>query len=344
MLVRITHLDGRLPNVALMRLSAWHKHRGDDVTFTRLAGRDLFERDYDRVYGSAIFAFTKPKVDRFLATWPGAILGGSWDPDNKLTVESITGGNSDDALDYDIYPEFTASIGFTQRGCRFNCGFCSVRRREGRARAVGTIEQLWRDDRYPRNVHLLDNDFFGQPKRDWTSRIAEMVNGHFKISFSQGVNIRVITPEIAQALASVEYRDIDFKERRLYTAWDSLGDRDLFFRGVDILEDAGIPARHLRVYMLTGWAKDETMSDIMARFDAMVERGIEPYPMVYDLRATEPARYRELKRFQRYVVTGLYRAGPFSGYDTSRGPRNRARERAQGHIQGHLALEATTAP
>ncbi len=322
MKIRLTQIDGKLPNLALMKLSHWHKARGNDVYFTRQAHRDLYEPDYDVVYGSAIFEFSAPKIVRFLADWPNAILGGSYDKHNKLKVEDITGPY--DGLDYSIYPTFEPSLGYTQRGCRFACDFCSVPIREGKAYSVNVIAGIWRGPGHPKKLHLLDNDFFGQPKSEWTARIEEMRDGDFRVCFNQGVNIRVITPEIAKAIASVQYRDDSFSERRLYTAWDSLGDQRLFFRGIHHLEEAGIPPKHIRAYMLTGFDAAETYDAIRVRFDAMVERGIEPYPMVFDCRATEPDRYRKLKQFQRWVVTGLYRAVPFENYDSNmksgRGP------------------------
>jgi hypothetical protein len=323
MRVRLTQIDGSLPNLALMKLSHWHKAKGDSVFYTRKSEPDMFEGSYDRVYGSAIFEFSKHKVARFLAAWPEAIIGGSYDKDNKLTVEDIIGAPYE-GLDYSYWPDFKPSIGYTQRGCRFKCGFCSVPGREGKARSVSSVANVWRGPGHPKKLHLLDNDFFGQPKRDWMSCIAEMRNGDFRVCFNQGVNIRVITPEIAAALASVEYRDDSFSERRLYTAWDSLGDEELFFRGVRHLEAAGIPPKHIRAYMLTGFDPNETYEAIRYRFDAMVALGIEPYPMVLDCRETDPDRYRRLKQFQRWVVTGLYRAVPFSEYDTARKSRSRS--------------------
>lgn len=56
---------------------------------------------------------------------------------------------------------------------------------------------------------------------------------------------------------------------------------------------------------------------IWHRFHRMVARGIEPYPMVFDTRATDLERYRGLKAFQRWVVTGLYRAVPFEDYNVN---------------------------
>ena len=116
---------------------------------------------------------------------------------------------------------------------------------------MNTIMNIWRPHT-ERCILLLDNDFFGQPKEQWQARIDELREGHFKVNFSQGVNVRLINDEAAQALASVRYYDGRFTRRRLYTAWDNLGQEKIFFQGVDRLEAAGIPPRHLMVYMLVG--------------------------------------------------------------------------------------------
>jgi hypothetical protein len=80
------------------------------------------------------------------------------------------------------------------------------------------------------------------------------------------------------------------------------------------------------VYMLVGYDKRETWERIWHRFHMMVSRGVEPYPMVFDCRATDVARYRDLKRFQRWVVTGLYRAVPFADYDAGRKAKRPTRD------------------
>jgi hypothetical protein len=332
MRVRLTQLDGTLPNLALMKLAHWHRQRGDEITLTRQAHRDLLEPSYDRVYGSAIFLFSAPKVARFKADWPGAILGGTGShpdknhPDRKRTVEGMLPTNSGEYehYDYSIFPNFQPSIGFTQRGCRLDCKFCVVPNKEGKPRSVNTVADIWRGDGHPKKLHLLDNDFFGQPQAEWQARILEMRDGGFKVCLNQGINVRHLSPAAAEALATIEYRDDKFSERRLYTAWDNLKDESIFFLGVDMLETAGVPSKHLRTYMLVGFDKNETWDRIHHRFGRMVERGIEPFPMVFDCRATDPARYRALKQFQRWAVTGLYRAVPWSDYDcnakSGRGP------------------------
>ncbi|BCH33220.1 hypothetical protein MesoLjLc_51500 [Mesorhizobium sp. L-8-10] len=307
--VRICQLDGSLPNLALMKLAHYHRASGHQVTFRHGAAavmRELGEPDYDRVYASAIFKFSAPLIDRFLEQWPDAIVGGTG-TDSKRTVENIIGHYN--GLDYSLQPSFKASIGFTQRGCRLKCRFCVVPDKEGKPFSVASVADIWRGPGFPKHLHLLDNDFFGQPEPEWRARLEEIGEGGFKVSFTQGINVRAMTPEIAGALAMIEYRDDQFKRRRLYTAWDNLKDEAVFFRGVDMLAAAGVQPEHLMVYMLVGFDKRETWERIHHRFNRMVERGIRPYPMVYD------QSRKDLKRFQRWVVTGLYRAIPFAEYD-----------------------------
>lgn len=330
MMVRITQLDGTLPNLALMKLAAFHKAHGDEVVFTRSPYRHLDEPEYGRVYGSAIFAFSSDRVDRLKAEYPEAIIGGTGTRD-PMTVEQIIGQDWR-GVDYSMYPKFDASIGFTQRGCRLACKFCVVPWKEGKPRSENTVAELWRGPGYPKHIHLLDNDFFGGP--GWQERIAEIREGGFKVCFSQGINVRMVTDEVAEALASIEYRDDGFQRRRLYTAWDNLKDEKVFFKGVDILERAGVPPHHLMVYMLVGFDKKETWERIFHRFNRMTELGIRPYPMVFDIRDKDPEHYRQLKRFQRWAIRPAKLGVPWEEYSTAR-DLGRADPR-----QGDLFMEA----
>lgn len=308
MAVRITQIDGKLPNLALMRIAAFHRAKGHEIYFTRDVERGLFEPEYAAVYGSSIFQFSRHRLDRLVAAFPGAIIGGTGSTSLR-TVEDIIGNVGD--LDYSLYPDFTASIGFTQRGCRLKCKFCVVPTKEGRNRSVSTIAEIWRGTGYPRNLHLLDNDFFGQPREQWQARAAEIRDGKFKVCINQGINVRLIDDEAAATLATLDYRDDSFKSPRLYTAWDNLRDEKIFFDGMDRLERAGIPAKHVMAYMLIGYDITETWGRIWHRFNRMVERGISPYPMVFDRKRTD------LLSFQRWVITGIYRFVKWDEYKRS---------------------------
>lgn len=306
MRVLLVQIDGKLPNLALMKLAHWHRTRGDEVVLTRSIHPDIFYRP-DRVYGSAIFTMSSPKIARFREQYPEGILAGTG-TSSRMTVEELI-GDEYEHYDYTDYPNFTASIGFTQRGCRLKCKFCVVPAKEGKPRSVNTVADIWRGEGHPKHLHLLDNDFFGQP--EWQQRLDEIKAGDFKVCFNQGINVRLIDDTVAAGLSEIAYYDDGFKSRRLYTAWDNLKDEKIFFRGVDTLERHGVPASHLMAYMLVGFDPAETWERIFHRFDRMVERGIRPYPMVFD------PTHKELKRFQRWAVRKYYEHIPFDEFEQS---------------------------
>ena len=308
--VRLVHIDGKLPNLALMKLGHWHKSIGDHVVLTRHVQPTMFEPvAYDRVYGSAIFTRSTDKVAALLVRIPRRGGGGNrqrlslwtyrWSRKLASTNTSTTTTT--------CTPNIPWSLGFTQRGCRLRCGFCVVPAKEGRPRPVNSIWDIWRVGS-PRAVVLLDNDFFGQPATQWRDRIAELRDGGFKVNFSQGINIRLIDDETAAALASVKYYDGRFLYRRLYTAWDNLGQERIFFRGLETLREAGIPPRHLMVYMLVGYAPNETMGEILYRYQRLKDAGCMPYPMVYN------DGDKLLKAFQRWVVGRFDEVVPWEQY------------------------------
>jgi hypothetical protein len=287
----------------------------------------MLEPSYDKVYGSAIFDFSKERVERFRQEFPTAIIGGTWNTDDDLTVETHLGVPESANYDYAPYPDFDGSLGFTARGCRLKCKFCVVPGKEGPPRPVATIADIWRGEGHPKRLHLLDNDFFGQPKPSWQARLAEIRDGGFKVCFNQGINIRMIDDESAEAIASVPYYDDGFKVRRIYTAWDNIGDEARFFRGIDTLASAGIPPHHVMAYMLIGYDKRETWERIFVRHNKMVALGIRPYPMVFDPingrrqiplgGCNQRIGYRTLAEFQRWVIRKAYTFIAFEDYDVN---------------------------
>lgn len=320
MRVLLWHLDGRLPNLALMRLAAYHRSRGDVVELRRVRNPTALDESafreveprfddprWDRVYGSAIFARTRPLVERLAALYPGAELGGTGTWDIGRTLDDV--GVGDGPLDYSDYPGWRASIGFTQRGCRFRCGFCVVPAKEGPARTHHTIAQIWRGEPWPRHLLLLDNDFFGGAQ--WRDRIAEIRAGRFRVSFTQGINVRVLSDEAAAAIASVDYRADDMRERRLYTAWDQLGDERVLFRGLRRLVAAGVKPDDIMVYMIVGYAPGETHEDRDYRRRQLRAFGCRPYPMPY-------RRDPELVGFQRWVVGAYDKRIPWERWHAAR--------------------------
>ena len=128
--VLLIQVDGKLPNLALMKLAHWHRSQGHTVTLTKRRPRDLFDPSYDTVYASAIFSDSRKFFPRIRSDWPNVIFGGTGTT-NPLTVESIIGTDYE-FYDYQDYPDFKESIGFTKRGCRLSCKFCVVPEKEGK--------------------------------------------------------------------------------------------------------------------------------------------------------------------------------------------------------------------
>lgn len=313
--VRLTQLDGKLPNLALMKLSHWHKSVGDEVIFKESIFRDMFEPQYDIVYGSAIFSTSAKKIELFKQNFPSAVIGGTgYDMTSK--VENIIGCDEYEyeKYDYDIYPNFKHSIGFTQRGCRLRCSFCVVPKKEGKNVVVNSIYDIWRGEGYEKKIHLLDNDFFGQS--EWQKRSQEIIEGDFKICLNQGINVRLIHKEGAESLVKMKYMDDQFKTKRIYTAWDNRRDEAIFDKGINCLLDAGVKAGHIMVYMLCGYWKWETWDDIFFRFNKMKEVGLMPYPMVYGSNDGNSIPKKELKRFQRWVIRRLHEFIDWEDYRT----------------------------
>lgn len=314
--VRLSPLDGKLPNIAMMKLAHYHREEGDEVYLEPSPVRGIFEDPPDIAYGSVIFGGqVEPESAEaaalFRRNFPTGFLSGSGTAeDGGVTVESIIGVKpwEYEHYDYSIYPDFKASIGFTQRGCRLRCDFCAVSKKEGKAHSVNPISAVWRGPGHPKKLALLDNDFFGVP--DWRDRLKEIRDGRFRVCLSQGINIRLINEEQAGELASVEYRDTSFSERQLYTAWDNVGHERVFFDGVAMLERAGIPPTHLMAYMLVNYDPRETWERRWYRFGKMVDRGIKPYCMVFN-KATAPM---DIICWQRWINTGLYRYIPWGEY------------------------------
>lgn len=313
--VLLLQLDGKLPNIALMGLAAHHRLLGHHVVLRRAGNAEAVEPllddpAWDRVYGSLIFERTQPLMKRVRAIYgypPTCFLGGTGY--HSMVGLEDAGVDPDGPLDYSDYPWFRQSMGFTQRGCRLKCPFCCVPRKEGPVRETWSIADIWRGEPWPREVLLLDNDFFGQP--NWRKRIDEMRSGGFRVSFNQGINARMLTEEAAEAIASVDYRDDSMKVRRIYTAWDNRKDEARLFAGLNALVRHGVRPDHIMVYVLIGYWPGETHEDRDYRRARLRDFGARPYPMPF-------VRTRELVGFQRWVIGAYDKRVPWSQWVRAR--------------------------
>ena len=262
------------PNLCLMKLSAYHKARGDHVEWWRPDGY------YDRVYKSRVFTDTYSKDTITVTNADEVICGG--------TGYGL-GPNLPDAVehtypDYSIYPQFSGiAYGFLSRGCPRNCGFCLVSDKEGRRSIqVADLAEFWNGQK---EIKLLDANLLACP--DHEKLILQLAESRAYVDFSQGLDIRLITPDNVALLNRVRTKAIHF-------AWDN-PDIDLtpYFRR--FLELTAIKnVRKRKVYVLTNYGS--THEQDLYRVETLRGMGYDPYVMVYD-RPSAPPITRQLQRW-----------------------------------------------
>jgi hypothetical protein len=279
MRIALYDVDSVMPNLALMKISAYHKAQGHEVA----PFDPLFTATYDKIYASKVFKDT----DGSLLDPDIMEIGGTgWD------VKATLPGEIEATLpDYSFY-NYPHSIGFSMRGCRFRCKFCVVPQKEGQPFGVQTIDEIWqqRDSNF---IVLLDNDFFGNPA--WAERIAEIRQHNLRVNFSQGLNIRLITQEQADAVASVKFYNLTNKYRQVHFAWDqfSQGTERLIDQGIDRCFQAGIKSWQMAFYVLIGF--NTSHEEDLYRVIKLRDLGCDPYVMPFD--KSDPYQ----KNFARYV-------------------------------------------
>jgi len=274
MKVALIQVDGKWPNLALMKLATWHKKHGDEVQLV-----DLSSVKADRFYGSKIF------------------MGGSgFDLKSELPQEI--------ELEYPDYELFKreGKIAFTSRGCIRDCGFCIVREKEGHFRDL-PFEFAPFD-----KVTLLDNNFLASPI--WKEKLNYFIRHKIKVCFSQGLDIRLINRENARVLSQVKYYDNNFNKRRLYFAFDDPKLEEEVLKGVAILNDNGIPSEHLLFYVLCGY--NTKFEQDYRRFDVLQNLGCLPFIMLYNNKVNSQTRkfarwvnkrYYKVVPFEKFSIT-----------------------------------------
>lgn len=264
MRIGLYDVDSKIPNLAIMKLSAYWKNRGAKVE----PYMPLFKSYYDKIFASTIFNFSNKKLVN-----PDLMeVGGSgWDLHKNLpsAVEVMN-------PDYTFY-NYPHSIGFTMRGCRFKCKFCVVPEKEGAPKSNNTIREIW-TNRGSNFIVLLDNDFFGNP--EWRERLDEISKYDLDVNFNQGLNIRIITDEQAKALATVKFWNLHHTSRQVYFAWDRFRDEKLIDEGIKRVINAGIKPWQMAFYVLIGF--NTTPEEDLYRVIKIRDYGCDPFVMPYD--------------------------------------------------------------
>lgn len=274
MKIGLIDVDGHnWPNLALMKLSAWHKARGDSVEWCSPLLR------YDVVYQSRVFDDTYSRdID--------------WYPQADYIVKGGTGYGMDNRLqdeiehmcpDYSLYGIKDTTYGFLSRGCPRACPFCIVAGKEGRqSRKTADLSEFWSGQR---NIKLLDPNLLACP--DHMELLEQLADCGAWVDFTQGLDVRLVTQKNADVLNQI-------KTKRLHFAWDNPRD-DLAEKFAEVGELMRIKDHRRRVvYVLTNYGS--TLDEDLYRIYTLRGLGFDPYVMIYD-KPNAPKEIRDLQRW-----------------------------------------------
>lgn len=300
MKIGLIDVDGHnYPNLALMKLSAWHKAQGDEVEWW------WGFSEYDRVYMSKVFDETyTPDIPEPLNAKEIVKGGTGYGLDNKLPeeIEHVY-------PDYSLYPELTkdTAYGFLTRGCPRGCHFCIVAGKEGRKSVkVADLSEWWNGQK---NIVLMDANILACSQH--VELLQQLIDSKAWVDINQGMDCRLLTKQNIEAINRLKLREIHF-------AWDYMRESKAVLRGLELYASLATRKPHGRyatVYCLTNY--DTTMEENLYRIYKLRDMGYDPYVMIYD----KPHAPREVRLLQRWCNNRLiFRAEPdFNKYDPKRG-------------------------
>lgn len=279
------------PNLALMKLSAWHKSQGDTVEWYH----PLFSGHMDKVYVSKVFSFSEDfpyYIDADVVERGGSgfaiemVNGKEWY--NKEKDKTLPYEIEHIYPDYSIYGITDTAYGFISRGCPRGCDFCHVQNMQGKiAHKVADLSEFWNGQK---NIVLLDPNI--SACTEWRDIFQQLIDSKASVDFSQGLDIRLMTDEKIEMLSKIKTKGVHF-------AWDRYDDKDIVFPKLQhFSEMTKWNRRKIIVYCLVG-DRERRVTDQDIERIMLLRPFAYPYVMIYDKESLP--RGHELKKLQRWV-------------------------------------------
>jgi hypothetical protein len=294
------------PPLGLMKISTWHKRRGDYVDFIKHTPEQCqtgvlkhpldfsgsykpYRQHYDIIYITTLFTYYLREVvetiEFYKSLFPhseirvGGILA-TLLPDS---IEKQTGIKPHKGLlrndvescppDYSLFPNLDYSITFATRGCVNDCPFCAVKEHE---------PEFVVKDNWPEDINLLytravfwDNNWFYSPnlEKDIRKLLEFKKRGVKVIDFNQGLDCRLFDEQMAKDLKDVPIKPLRF-------AFDNHSEDGYIQKAIELARKYG--KKDVRVYVLYNFESEKDTPDyFFYRINEINRLGAFAYPMRY---------------------------------------------------------------
>ena len=304
MRIGLIDVDGHnFPNLPLMKLSAYHKKKGDSVEWYQ----PLFhgcQEPFDVVYVSKVFSDEYTNEYPYFINSKKVIKGGTGYFINVVDGKEVFNKKEHFDLpneiehiypDYSLYPKQTknTAYGFLTRGCCNNCSFCIVSKKEGTcSHKVADLSEWWYGQR---NIVLLDPNILAS--KDHMELLRQLDDSHAKVDFSQGVDARFVNEENLELIKRINVSMIHF-------AFDFMKFEKQIVNGLSLArKKLDVNERNAIVYILTNY--DTTIKEDLKRVEMVRNLGFTPDIRIYRKESLpKPHVLRDVQRWcnNRFVL------------------------------------------
>lgn len=266
--------DAPKHNLALMKISTYHKERGDDVYLNF----PLAPADY--TYVSLLFEHSVSDFAGDFVGGPAYFDRASNSYSGMLLPEHI----ADCRPDYDLF-HIDFSLGYSFRPCFRNCSFCKV---GGMPQPDNAHHSIWEfhNSRFNK-ICLLNNNTFLD--KQWRETFQEIWDANLTVVDENGYDVRLIDEEKAEALKQTKFTG------KLHFAWDRMQDESAILSGISVLKKYKIRGSF---YVLVNY--DTTIQEDIHRCQVLKDSGFDFYIMPYGGSV-------EGKKFKRFCDSFMWR-------------------------------------
>ena len=279
------------PNLPLMKISAYHKQKGDIVKWYEPF--DGLAEIYDKVYISKIFSFTKDyeypiyakEIEKGGSGYCISVKDGKEIFDNSKNI-NLPYEIEHIYPDYSIYPDLTknTAFGFLTRGCPRGCEFCHVKSKEGKkSYKVADLSEFWRGQK---NIVLLDPNILAC--KEHIDLLKQLEESKAEIEFNQGIDVRLINEKNISILKKLKLKNV-------HIAYDDYKQKDIIENKMILLkQETNLQRKNIMVYILVNF--DTTLEEDLHRIYFCKSLNFQPFPMIYNKQNCAPI-YKKLQRW-----------------------------------------------